>query len=63
MRSLPASSYGSVPTLLSNNPQQNITINAGNQSPEQIATEIRKQWDSIASMSYAQSMTNYGALQ
>lgn len=63
MRSLPASSYGSVPTLLSNNPQQNITINAGNQSPEQIAMEIRKQWDSIASMSYAQSMTNYGALQ
>lgn len=63
MRSLPASSYKNVPPLLSNNPQQNIIINAGNQSPEQIAMEIRKQWDSIASMSYTQSMTNYGALQ
>lgn len=55
--------YKNIPNMISNNPQQNITINAGNQSPEQIAMEIRKQWDSIASMSYTQSMTNYGALQ
>lgn len=63
IRQLPASNYKNIPPLISNNPQQNITIHAGNQSPEQIALEIRKQWDSIASMSYAQSMTNYGALK